>query len=81
MPSRSRVIVLRDVAFHELFPSSSGNCEDKVNHADASDTLTAFDAGDILSTNNTERETRNIIDDLSPPNDGYSTNEHLPFAK
>ena len=49
MPSRSRVVVLRDVAFHELFPSSSGTCEDKVNHADASDTSTAFDAGYILT--------------------------------
>ena len=69
MPSRHRVIVSRDVTFHEVFQSSSGNCEDAVDHADALDTSTQFDAGDIITINDTEREIRNVIDDVSPSND------------
>ena len=68
MSSRHRVIVSRDVTFHEVFQSSSGNREEKVDHADALDTSTQFDAGDILTINDTEREIRNVID-VSPQND------------
>ena len=69
MPSRHRVIISGDMTFHEVIQSSSGNCRDKVDHADALDTPTQFDAGNILTINDTEREIRNVIHDESPPND------------
>ena len=73
MPSRHRVIGSRDVTFHELFQSSSGKFEDKVDYADPLDTSTRFEAGDIPTINDTERELRNVIDDASPPNDNTAS--------